>query len=116
MILEIDTTGPESRVTLRKGDETIAERKFSGDRQEAERLLPAILESLAAAGCTLADIDSVRAETLGGRFTSLRIGVTTANALGYAIAKLQGRVWSPRSIIRPRYSQEPNISVIKKKI
>lgn len=116
MILEIDTTGDESRVTLRKGDETIAERRFSGDRQEAERLLPVITELLAAAGCTFADLETVRASDRGGRFTSLRIGVTTANALAYAIARFQGCEWSPQSLIHPHYAQEPNISVSKKKI
>ncbi|MFH0973018.1 MAG: hypothetical protein V1768_03475 [Patescibacteria group bacterium] len=52
---------------------------------QAEKLLPAIDKLLKKNKIKLSDIKKIQVENQGGSFTALRIGVVTANALGYAL-------------------------------
>lgn len=102
---------------------------FKAPRQQAEKLLPAISKMLIATKKSLQDIKKIEVVVRGGSFTSLRIGVVTANALGYAMkipveaVEASGqkitdgldKIFSTYNIAVPRYDKEPNIGVKKKK-
>lgn len=86
MILYIDTTqGKDIEIAIKKGDEILAEKKFEADRKQAEKLLPEIDKLLKKNKIKLSDLERIEVENRGGSFTALRIGVVTANALGYAL-------------------------------
>lgn len=48
-------------------------------------LLPLIVKLLQAAGCKLQDLKGIEVEKGRGSFTGLRVGVSVANALGFAL-------------------------------
>jgi tRNA threonylcarbamoyladenosine biosynthesis protein TsaB len=57
-----------------------------GPPRHAEQLAPAIEFCCAEAGVTLADVTAIAVGIGPGMFTGLRVGVTTAKALGLALA------------------------------
>ncbi|MBU1160797.1 MAG: hypothetical protein ABII99_01050 [Patescibacteria group bacterium] len=102
MDLYINTTKNNSEfieIALKKGAETappqfssLCEENWGGavsaikaKRMQAEKLLPAIDKLLKKNKIKLSDIKKIQVENQGGSFTALRIGVVTANALGYAL-------------------------------
>lgn len=117
MVLFIDTTKKEL-VILRlseKGEEIInLEEKH--ERAQAEKLLPALSKVLKKINKTLADIKEIEVNNDGGTFTSLRIGVITANALAFAldipIKGVSGRELNKKglTIVKPKYNAKPQIS------
>ena len=64
---------------------TLAVRATTDSRAHAELLTPHILDSLAAADLTPADLDAVVVGTGPGPFTGLRVGMATAAAFADAI-------------------------------
>lgn len=106
-------------VALKSFGQMVAERFWSGDRQQAEQLLPGILALLDEQGVTWPEIDGVEVVNQGGSFTSLRIGVVTANALAFALGlPTVGSSGSALSadgyqIVQPEYSGQPNITIKK---
>jgi tRNA threonylcarbamoyladenosine biosynthesis protein TsaB len=116
MILHIDTTGREEvTIKLSKGKKVLISKTFFAFRKQAEKLLPEIDKLLRKIKASLSDIETVQITNHGGSFTSLRIGVTTANALAYAIGtalvgttgktKKAGKIY----IVEPEYPREPDI-------
>lgn len=106
-------------VTLKQADKLITEHFWAGDRRQAEQLLPGILELLAEQKLAWSDLGDIQVANQGGSFTSLRIGVVTANALAYALGlpvtgisgqSLQGDGYQ---IVEPEYSGQPNITIRK---
>lgn len=94
-------------------DEIVVESKFT----QAERLLPLIDELLVKNGKTLPDLKKIGVVNNGDGFTSLRIGVITANALAYALGVPVYSVSNEGvedlgnfNIAKPIYSREPNIT------
>jgi tRNA threonylcarbamoyl adenosine modification protein YeaZ len=118
--LFIDTVSrPGVFVALKRAQQTVIERFWPSDRQQAEQLLPGILELLAEQKLDWSDLGAIQVVNQGGSFTSLRIGVVTANALAYALGlpvagtngqSLQGEGYQ---IVEPEYSSQPNITVKK---
>jgi len=116
MILTIDTTiEPDILVSLSDGTKEFV-KKIAAPRQQAEKLLPAITQLLASQKVSWKKIKEIRVQNQGGNFTSLRIGVLTANALAYALGvevkSLQGRAdfnFSGGHAVKPEYRGEPNI-------
>lgn len=87
-ILAIDTATPAVTAGLvRFGDglDLLAERVTVDARAHAETLTPNVVEALAEAGLTMADIDAVVVGTGPGPFTGLRVGMATAAAYGHAL-------------------------------
>jgi tRNA threonylcarbamoyladenosine biosynthesis protein TsaB len=116
MILTIDTTiEPDVLVSLSGGGKDISKR-VAAPRQQAEKLLPLIIKLLDSQKISLKKIKEIRVQNQGGNFTSLRIGVLTANALAYALGievkPLQGDGvfdFKGGRAVKPEYESEPNI-------
>ena len=81
MKLFIDTSNSEKIIV------GFDDRRFITDaRQEkAQRLLPFIDELLKKEGKKLEEIKEIEVNTGPGSFTGLRVGVSVANALGWAL-------------------------------
>jgi tRNA threonylcarbamoyl adenosine modification protein YeaZ len=118
--LFIDTVSQAGvRVAIKQADKLIVERFWLGDRQQAEQLLPGILELLIEQQLEWSDLTDIQVVNYGGSFTSLRIGVVTANALAYAlnlaVAGTSGQSLQSDGyqIVEPEYSGQPNITIKK---
>ena len=118
--LFIDTVSQAGvSVVIKQADKLITEHFWEGDRQQAEQLLPGILELLAGQKLTWSDLKGIQVANQGGSFTSLRIGVVTANALSYAlglpVAGTSGQSLQSDDyqIVEPEYSGQPNITIKK---
>ncbi|GLH70904.1 tRNA (adenosine(37)-N6)-threonylcarbamoyltransferase complex dimerization subunit type 1 TsaB [Geothrix rubra] len=83
MLLALDTTTEILHLALIQGARAWTRRVTSGPgRGHSERLIPALDALLAEAGGKPADLTGVAACVGPGGFTSLRIGVATAEGLG----------------------------------
>jgi tRNA threonylcarbamoyladenosine biosynthesis protein TsaB len=83
MLLALDTTTEILHLALIRGDRTWTRRVASGvGRGHSERLIPTLDELMAEAGAAPADLTGVAACLGPGGFTSLRIGVATAEGFG----------------------------------
>ncbi|MDO8592779.1 MAG: tRNA (adenosine(37)-N6)-threonylcarbamoyltransferase complex dimerization subunit type 1 TsaB [bacterium] len=121
MTLYINTTEAKHMiVALKQGRALIAEKKVKAMRQEAEKLLPAVKALLKAEKIDLKQLKKIEVESRGGSFTSLRIGVVTANALAYALGVPVAGSQKPEvrskklTAVEPIYDREPEIT--KKKM
>ena len=136
MILIIDTTNDnETKVILAKNQDSFVVKKASGEKKQAEKLLVLIDKVLPAGKMKLSIINGLGVVSGPGRFTSLRIGVVTANTIAYAlkipvvgikfnefvserelvavaVKKLAGvakKFVLSKNIILPYYDKKPNI-------
>lgn len=123
MTLYINTTNrDEIIISLKNGDKILATKSINAPRTQAEKLLPAIDRLLKSKKIKLSDLEKIIVANYGGSFTSLRIGVITANALAYALKipvisenKIKkNKEFSDYSIVEPIYDREPNIGISKK--
>ena len=123
MILYINTTkGDGVEITFREGDRVLARKEFEAKYSQAEKLLPAIDKMLASRKIKLSDLTAIEVASRGDAgtsFTALRIGVVTANALGYDLgipvrghsgAKDKRKKSLKFDVIEPIYHKEPNIT------
>lgn len=122
MVLTIDTgLDPYIQVSLEsKGKKVV--KKIKAERSQAEKLLPTIEALFQREQVTWKKIKLIRVNDEGGSFTSLRIGVLTANALAYALhipieAMSGSEVYKFKGgqAVKPRYQSEPNIGTPKKR-
>lgn len=80
MILLLDTSTPECRLTLMDGDvRTVF--LWQADRELARGLLKFIVETLAESGESIASLKGLGIMQGPGSFTGLRIGITTLNTI-----------------------------------
>jgi len=123
MTLYINTASQEETIiAILKNDVRVAFKKFKFARKQAEKLLPAIDKLLKTNDLKLVDVKKIKVAAYGGSFTSLRIGVVTANALGYALKipvvseenPNESKKFSKYSLVTPIYNSEPNIGKSKK--
>ncbi len=116
MILRIDTTNNGFlEIALEKTGE-IKRTRTKAHYNQAEKLLPAIEAVLKKNKVELKDVKKIKVRNRGGSFTSLRIGVVTANALAYALGiRIEGENGSKKikgiEIVEPIYGKEPNITI-----
>jgi tRNA threonylcarbamoyladenosine biosynthesis protein TsaB len=88
---------------------------------QSEKLLPLIEKNLKAHKLNLDVLTGIKVENRGEGFTNLRIGVTTANtlafALGIPVLPTSGKALKRQGIqvVKPEYSREPHITVKKTK-
>lgn len=116
MILYINTASlKDIEVGLKSDGVFIAKNKIEAERAQAEKLLLAIEKLLQKNKFKLKNIKGIEVENTGGSFTSLRIGVATANALAFALGVLVvGLAGSMKKgekfdIAEPIYDREPDI-------
>jgi tRNA threonylcarbamoyladenosine biosynthesis protein TsaB len=84
LLLAIDTATSAITVALHDGESVLAESSTLDARGHGEHLAPGIVEVLARAGRTAADVSAVIAGTGPGPFTGLRVGLVTARAFAFA--------------------------------
>jgi tRNA threonylcarbamoyladenosine biosynthesis protein TsaB len=85
LILAIETSAQAGSVALLTDESLVTQVVMPTDRRSAQSLAPAIDQLLRSAGVKPAQLGLV-ATTIGpGSFTGLRVGVTTAKTLAYAV-------------------------------
>lgn len=87
MILQIETATTACSVALTHGGEVIAHRLLNQRNVHAEVITLFIEQAVAEAGKTYQDLDAVAVSCGPGSYTGLRIGVSTAKGLCYALDK-----------------------------
>lgn len=117
--LIIDTASAENMVALYCGSKKIAEKKWQPNCKESEQLLFNIEMLLKKEKKEWRDLAEIRVHNGPGGFTRVRVGVTTANALSYAldipIGILGSKTKPTKNPITPKYGKPPSISISKKK-
>lgn len=85
IVLALETSGHGGEVALLEGERLLACHVLDSEQRTARSLTPGIAQVLAAAQLQPSAVQLV-AVTIGpGSFTGLRIGVTTAKTLAYAV-------------------------------
>ncbi|MDD4902458.1 MAG: hypothetical protein PHE24_04975 [Patescibacteria group bacterium] len=120
MILYLNTISqPEIEIAIKDGEKIIAQSKIEARRVQAEKLLMAVETILRKKKIKLSALEAVEVENKGGSFTSLRIGVAVANALGFALGvPVRGTAGTAKTVgtinvIEPIYDREPDIGKSK---
>jgi tRNA threonylcarbamoyladenosine biosynthesis protein TsaB len=86
MILTLRTDKPEAEIGLFDGTEQLTYLTWYAHRQLAETIHAKIKDLLAGQSKDLADLTGIVIYQGPGSFTGLRIGISVANALSYALA------------------------------
>lgn len=81
LTLALDASTYEGSVALVRGDELLAERTVAMRGAGTERLMPAVAESLEAAGMAVTALERVVCGRGPGSFTSLRIAASIAKGI-----------------------------------
>lgn len=85
MILHIDTKDQKVvKVSLKKGGEVVKELSEE-NKYGSQVLLPLISKLLDREKMKFGDLKEIEVEIGQGSFTGLRVGVSVANALGFAL-------------------------------
>jgi tRNA threonylcarbamoyladenosine biosynthesis protein TsaB len=84
-IIAVECSGRVGSVALGRGSDLLEEIVFSGKMKHSSELFPAMAGLLRSAGCTPGDIQIFCFTAGPGSFTGLRIAVTTAKMLNFAI-------------------------------
>lgn len=85
LILTLRTDKPEAEVGLYEGSQQLAYDTWAAHRELAVTIHTKIEEVLERAGKTLHDVQGIVCFKGPGSFTGLRIGLTVANTLAYAL-------------------------------
>lgn len=138
MVLLVDTSDSSTLTIclLGKRGEIVANRAVQCHFTQSEKLLPSIATLLKSQHQSLNKLMGLVVVSGPGGFTSLRIGISTANALAYALKipivgiqkrkgmdveqiaqeGIKGLIKTKKqTVIVPRYGREPNITKPKKK-
>ena len=86
LILTIRTDKPESEIGLYDGQKQLDYEVWEAHRQLGTTIHAKINELLTCQGKSLHDIQGIACFKGPGSFTGLRIGLTVANALAYALS------------------------------
>lgn len=85
LILAFDTSAAQCAVALLCGEEIRGKSVEPMSKGQAERLVPLLEETLAAAGKQWSDLDRIAVCVGPGNFTGVRIAVSAARALALAL-------------------------------
>lgn len=86
-ILAIETATAACTVAVTRGDEVLSELTLQVPRAHSTWLMPLVDQAVRASGVARQDLDLIAAGTGPGSFTGLRIGLSTAKALAFALGK-----------------------------
>ena len=86
-ILALDTSTNVATVAILENDVIIGEYSCNRGKTHSQKLMPMIQNLLEKVGLSATDIDAFAASIGPGSFTGLRIGVTTAKAMAFAVQK-----------------------------
>lgn len=96
MILAIDTSTDSTSVALyRPGEAVLAEQSWLGGREQTTQLLPNIQRLMSLVGASSSQVKGVAVATGPGSFSGVRIGLSTAKSMAYA---LQIPLWGVPSL------------------
>jgi tRNA A37 threonylcarbamoyladenosine modification protein TsaB len=116
MILIIDTTEKDLVIISFIDRNKKHQQKIKAHYQQAEKLLPSIVKMMSKLKITWPEIKEIKVQSKGDGFSSLRIGVLTANALAYALNipvkalhNDQAVSFTGGQVVKPEYQSEPNI-------
>lgn len=130
MILVLRTDSPNAQIGLYdRGGRQLSHYTWHADRELANTLLQVMHERLQKIGADWHDVGGIVVFKGPGSFTGLRIGITVANTLAYAlsapIVAAQGEAWITKGLERlvknaddrlvlPHYGTEAHITLPKK--
>ncbi len=87
LILNIDTATEHASVCLSRDGKLIAIESNPNQKDHAAFIQPAIKKLMASVGCDLSTIDAVAVSNGPGSYTGLRVGLSTAKGICYALDK-----------------------------
>jgi tRNA threonylcarbamoyladenosine biosynthesis protein TsaB len=86
MLLAIDTSTTSASLALRRDDVVVADETWDVGRRHSQELLGHMDALLARAGGTVADLTAIGVALGPGSFNGVRVGVTAAKTLAFALA------------------------------
>jgi len=130
MILLIDTTTQTAKIGLVEDNKIIAQNSWDANQKLAEELVGEITKLLSENKKTLKQLENILVHNGPGGFSTLRIGVTAANTLGFGLdipvfgiegefSSLEEMLNKPREAsdgpVKPIYKFPPRITIAKPK-
>ena len=85
LILSLETATTNCSVALASDGKVVASRSINSGYSHSEKINVFIQEVIAQAGVTLKDLQAVAVSSGPGSYTGLRIGISTAKGLCYAL-------------------------------
>lgn len=86
IVLGINSATTVTEIALIKNQKVLAEKSWISNKDEAEKIPPAIRGILKKSGLNYKDIGMLFVVSGPGSFTGLRVGVTIGNALGFGLS------------------------------
>src|SRR5437016_9306834 len=87
MILALDTSTDMCGIALyRPAEGVLAEQSWLSGREQTTQLLPNVQRMMALVNVRTADLTGVAVATGPGSFSGVRIGISTAKSLAYALS------------------------------
>jgi tRNA threonylcarbamoyladenosine biosynthesis protein TsaB len=87
LILNIDTATEHASVCLSANGELLAIESNANQKDHAAFIQPAIRKLMEAAGYPLSSLDAIAVSNGPGSYTGLRVGLSTAKGIAYALNK-----------------------------
>lgn len=123
MILSIDTSDNKFiEICLYGKDVLVKSKKIKTFRNQSEKLLSSTEKMMQSLNIDLGDIKKIKVAHSGESFTSLRVGILTANALAYALGievesikadKKRNKKLNKFNIVIPHYSRDFDVKIKK---
>lgn len=109
LLLCLETATGVCSVLVARGEEILAERTSSGEREHAAMLVVFIEDVLMSAGVKANELDGVVVSKGPGSYTGLRIGVATAKGICYTLNKKLIAIDTPLSMASGYSMEHPEL-------